>query len=159
MKAEGGRMNEKQNFHPTPSSFRLHPSSLLFLRLGENVAAFKIYKDEWLIAFDPGIMTGWDDANVASLPVEFSSVVHAHLHAPGDDVPLVRDLAALAARDRLDALRPTPARLASPAHDRQAADLYRLRAPFIEWTCLIRVVKVLLNVCSVLCHANLPPGK
>src|SRR6476469_6483533 len=67
--------------------------------------------DDGLVANDPGVVPRLDHVRLAGADFLLGSVVVNDMHGPGLQEPDVVGLAALAPRDRLDALRPSPARL------------------------------------------------
>jgi hypothetical protein len=129
----------------SPSSQSLLKSALA-LRLGKDISAFKIYEHERLVAINPGIMPRRNNAHVARSPFEFRAIVHPHLHAPGNDIPLVRDLATITSGDGFDAFGPTPPRLESRAHQRQTADFNDFRTPFVKRACFVWMIEVLPDI-------------
>src|SRR6478752_8463590 len=68
----------------------------------------ELVADHWLIAHDPCVMTGRDRVGLPRTDVALAAVVVADVHSPGKDHAEVRGLAALGARDGLDAFRPLP---------------------------------------------------
>ncbi len=67
------------------------------------------------VADHPGVVAGLDEVGVAGPDVGLGAVVVHDVHRPGHDYADVAGLAAVTADDRLDALRPPPARLGRDA--------------------------------------------
>jgi len=84
---------------------------MLSARLGVVLHARKIEHYTRLISHNPTIVSGGNRHDVAGSELELAAVVHHNLLVPGENVTEVRGLAAICAGDRLDVLRPTPARL------------------------------------------------
>src|SRR5437588_6557819 len=113
----------------TPHSRLLGPSLALSVsapRLRVVAAGLEVNADERLVADDPGVVARRYRDQVAAPDLRLRAVVHPERHLPGDDVDEVRDFATLGAGDRLDGLRPLPARLESRAHHLLALQVQNL---------------------------------
>src|SRR4029453_11585458 len=90
--------------------------------------------------------------------LDFLAVVHADDHPPTDHVAVVIGLARIRAGDRLDMLRPLPARLVLAEPDVEVAHFDEVHLPcaFRESARLVRLVKTLLNCCGSWGHPCLP---
>ncbi|HEX6757503.1 MAG TPA: hypothetical protein VF086_03685 [Propionibacteriaceae bacterium] len=88
-------------------------------------------------------MTRWDLEGVAAYDVKRGAVGHLDVQVPGHHVAEVVHLAALGTDDRLDMLRPAPARLEHGAPDGHLSQLYQLDACLLDRTDLVGMVKAL----------------
>jgi hypothetical protein len=88
-------------------------------------------------------MTGSDDVAVARDQVDLETVVHAHVQLARDDVRDVVALARVGADERLDVVRPPPARAEDRSADRRAGQLDQMDVSVFEAVLLIGRVEVL----------------
>src|SRR6266849_9373572 len=106
-------------------------------------------------------MSRWDDKAVAGSYLLLRAVPTDDLHSPLNDVSDVVHLAAIGLRDRLDVLRPLPARLMVRTADGHAADVHDLQLALAERARFVGRVKALLVSRSLLlgggciCHRDL----
>src|SRR5579884_2597001 len=114
--------------------------------LGVVGEALPVDDHHGLVTDHPGVVSRRGDHHVAGPELVLGAIVHADAHASRDDVARVRALAALGLGDRLDVLRPAPARLEDrTAHDALAADVddLQLAAVVLEGAHLVRCVEAL----------------
>src|SRR5215207_1032712 len=109
-------------------------SALRVLRVAAEVDG-----DAGLVADRPGVVPRSDRRDVTGPDVGLGAVAHRDVHPAGDDVHQVRRLAAVGAGDRLDVVRPSPARLERAVEDRVAVDGDDGRLAVLgERPCLVR---------------------
>src|SRR5262249_40648067 len=106
--------------------------------------AVELVADEGLVARDPGVVPRLDDVRIAGREVGLGAVVVNDVHRAGDDRPDVMVLTTVGARDRLDALRPAPARLEAHAGRLDASEVDDLHARLRWCTHLIGRAEALL---------------
>src|SRR5918912_464732 len=82
-----------------------------------------------LVAEDPGVVAARQRRDVTGAGDKLGAVVHPDRQPSRDVVLEVGRLAAVGTRDRLDVVRPAPARLQNQPPDLAAADLENLGAP------------------------------
>ena len=107
-------------------------AAMLSARLGVVLHARKIEHYARLISHNPTIVSRGNRHDVAGSELELAAVVHHNLLVPGENVTEVRGLAAICAGDRLDVLRPTPARLECGFADNAVADLEDLNPTLVR---------------------------
>src|SRR5215208_7255001 len=97
------------------------PSAELFARVILGRLRLELEAHEPLLAKDPGVVTRLDDIRIPGAELELRAVLVRHVHPAGLDDADVPGLAAIGARDRLDALGPLPAGLERETGGRGAA--------------------------------------
>ena len=97
----------------TSGSLLTRPTGSRYLRAGVFLrrARLELEADEGLLAYHPSVMARLDHVSVARPDVGLGSVLVRDVEPAGLSDTHVPDLAAVCAHDRLDALRPLPARL------------------------------------------------
>src|SRR5262249_12615781 len=107
--------------------------------------AVELEADERLAARDPGVVTGLDHVRVAGADVDLGAVVVHDVHRARHDGAAVVRLAAVGPGDRLDALRPLPARLRGQARRLDAAEIDDREVRLVGCANLVRLVERLLH--------------
>src|SRR5205085_7309684 len=93
----------------------------------------------------PRIVPRLDRIRVALGEVLFGAIVVDDMHTPGNNRPHVAGLTAIRADDRLDALRPTPARLQCHPGRFDSTEIDNLDAGLVRSADLIGRTKTLLH--------------
>src|SRR5262249_54015038 len=91
-----------------------------------------------VVSDNPGIVTGRDQDELAGPCLGFFSVGHLDHHATGHLVEEMRRLTEIRACDRLDVVRPLPARLRVEPADRAATDIHDLDVAMTKLPHLVR---------------------
>src|SRR5438270_2830688 len=126
-------------------------------RLRVTLQTAEVEHHAGLLADDPGVVPRRHVKRLAWPELALAAVVHPQRHAAFQDVADVVYLARIGPGDRLDVLRPAPARLEDAAPDRVAVQVDQLDAAraLRELPHLIRVLEALS---SKLCHGVLLPS-
>src|SRR5271165_4374040 len=91
------------------------------------------------VADDPGVMSARKRCDVARAGDELRAVVRPDRETSGHVILEVRRLAALGLGDRLDVVRPAPARFEDEAPDLASADVKNFGAPMRKVPGLVRL--------------------
>src|SRR5204863_8045894 len=95
-------------------------------RLCVALEASEVEQHAGFVADDPRVVSGWHVECVAGPELALGAVVHPQCHAALQDVADVLDLTGVGPGDRLDVLRPAPARLEGSAADGVAVEIHEL---------------------------------
>jgi hypothetical protein len=102
-----------------------------------HVGAHHFDSNEGLVAFFPGIMSGWERVRLARDNRLFGAILHPDHNSPGDRVPDMGDLTLVGLDDWLDAFRPAPPGLEVESPNRESLDLNDLDPSLVQGANLV----------------------
>jgi hypothetical protein len=119
------QMCTQLHMQPTPRFLRQKYNRILRFTAQLDIPAriLEVKEHAWLITDNPGIVSRRDNANIARPEISRSAVVHHGVKLPGNNVCKMCSLATRRPGDRLDMLRPLPARFARHSDDAHISEM------------------------------------